>query len=441
MTSATNEIGSNRPSQIGTTTMTDEPRRTRAPRRRGARRTMVAATATLLATGACDGLLDVDIPGSVQEDDLTNPALAGTLYNSALGSFECAYTNYVATVGVLTEEYIVSAAWLNSNIWGWRGVELDAADGNCSNNRNNSAFGAYTPLQEARYLLEDAAQRIEDFEASDVPDQDAMLTVLSAYTGYTYALLGEGFCEMAVDQGPLMQPAEVLAVAETYFTDAIDRNDASDDIRLMATLGRARVRLDQGDAQGAAQDAAQIPEGWRYTADYSSIQGNRENRLYNVTIRNLFLSVASEYRGLEAGGQPDPRVVVEDGGVFGHDGTTPHWYQRKYMTADAPMPIASWQEAKLILAEALGGNDAVQHINELRATQDIPPLENPPLANMLPVIIEERRRQLFSEGHRLNDMLRHDIAFPGGTNHKGQTYGPTTCLPLPDQERNANPNL
>jgi hypothetical protein len=62
-------------------------------------------------------------------------------------------------------------------------------------------------------------------------------------------------------------------------------------------------------------------------------------------------------------------------------------------------------------------------------------------ANIEATVLEERRRQLFSEGHRLGDMLRNDIPFPTGTNHKGQTYGPTTCLPLPDQERLNNPNL
>lgn len=410
--------------------------------RTGKRRMAAALMACMLTTtAACDSLLDVDIPGSVQESDLDNPALAQTLYYSAIGSFECAYTNYVATAGVLTEEYIVSSAWLNDNIWGWRGVELRTADGGCSNNRDASGFGAYTPLQEARYLLEDASRRLQEFDPAAVPDQAEMVAELTAYAGYAYTLLGEGFCSMAIDQGPEMQPAAVLEVAQSYFSDVIDDPAATSDVRLLALLGRARVRLDLGDLPGAAADAAQIPAGWAFTADYSTVQGNRENRIYNVTVRNHYISVAPEYRGLEVNGTPDPRVQVVDSGENGHDGTTPHWIQQKYPTADAPIAIASWEEAKLILAEALGGADAVQHINELRAAQGIDPLVNPDVANMLPVILEERRRQLWTEGHRLNDMLRHDIAFPQGTNHKGQTYGPTTCLPLVDQERNSNPNL
>ena len=411
----------------------------------GRRGRLLALAAALLIPGitACDSLLEVSIPGSVEESDLDNPALARTLFNSGLGSFECAYANYVATVGVLTEEYIVSSAWLNDNIWGWRGVETRSAEGNCSNNRNASGFGAYTPLHQARFLLEDATARIETYDVADVPDKAQMLTTLNAYTGYAYTLLGEGFCEMAIDQGSLMQPQQVLQIAEDRFTAAIESSgpSADEDIRLMALLGRARVRLDLGDAAGAAADAAQIPEGWEYVANYSTIQGSRENRVYNITIRNSYLSVEPEYRGLTVAGEPDPRGPVEDTDAFGHDGTTEQWIQLKYPTADAPIPIASWAEAKLILAEAQGGAQAVAHINELRAAQGIAPLQDPDVSNMLPVILEERRRQLFTEGHRLNDMLRHDIPFPDGVNHKGQTYGPTTCLWLPDQETNSNPNL
>jgi hypothetical protein len=64
-----------------------------------------------------------------------------------------------------------------------------------------------------------------------------------------------------------------------------------------------------------------------------------------------------------------------------------------------------------------------------------------PSGDHLADVLEERRRQLFSEGHRLNDMLRHDIPFPEGLNHKGQAYGNITCMPLPEQEKRANPEI
>ena len=58
-----------------------------------------------------------------------------------------------------------------------------------------------------------------------------------------------------------------------------------------------------------------------------------------------------------------------------------------------------------------------------------------------PLVLEERRRQLFSEGHRYVDMLRKNLPFITGVNRKGQTFGTVTCVPLPDVETRNNPNL
>lgn len=406
------------------------------------RRVFIAIASIALVLPGCDSLLEVEIPGRVEEGALGDPALATTLVNSALGQFECAYANYVATVGVLTEEYIVSSFFVNANTWGWRGIELNTAEGDCPG-RNASGFGAYTPLQQARYLADDAATRIEGFPDDAVPGKADMLAHLNAYAGYSYALLGEGFCEMAIDQGPLMTRDEVLAIAEQRLTSAASFAQQADnaDLANMALLGRARVRLNLDKLAEAAEDAQQIPEGFVWNAEYSEVQERRENRIFNVTIRNAFLSVAPAYRDLTIEGVPDPRVPVVNTGVAGQDGVTPQWNQMKYASGDAAIPIASWEEAQLIVAEALGGAEATAAINRVRAAHDLPPLLAGEAGATLDQVIEERRRQLFSEGHRLGDMLRHDIPFPTGTNHKGQTYGPATCLPLPDQERLNNPNL
>jgi len=70
-------------------------------------------------------------------------------------------------------------------------------------------------------------------------------------------------------------------------------------------------------------------------------------------------------------------------------------------------------------------------------------------------VIEERRRELFTEGgHRLNDHLRFrgtawNIPFkgepgsihPNGVDDTGLPYGTTTCFPLPTVEVIGNPNI
>ena len=80
-------------------------------------------------------------------------------------------------------------------------------------------------------------------------------------------------------------------------------------------------------------------------------------------------------------------------------------------------------------------------MNRVRAAAGVPPLVVSAGSDIPALVLEERRRQLFSEGHRLGDMLRKNIPFASGVNHKSQTYGPTTCVPLPDIETQNNPNL
>ena len=410
-----------------------------------ARRAAAALALALLAAGqsACSNLLDVTNPNSVQEEDLTNPALAGTLVNSALGQFECALSQYVVSAGTLAGEYINASGWLDINGWGWRGVELYTITGGCPTNRDATGLGAYTPLQQARYMAESAIARLEAYPAAAVQRRDERLGLLNAYAGYAYVHLGEGFCEMAVDQGPLLTPAQVLATAEERFTKAITHAQAANiaNLRHLATLGRARARLDLGNLAGAATDAEQIPAGFVWNAEYATADPRRENRVFNLNRRNPWLSAnRAAYGNLTAGGQPDPRVALTNANRNGHDGTTPHWLQNKYAAANAPIPMASWREAQLILAEARPAG-AVAAVNRLRASQNIPAVTAAEAADPRALVLEERRRQLFSEGHRLGDMLRYGIPFPTGNNHKGQAYGPITCMPLPDQERLNNPNV
>jgi starch-binding outer membrane protein, SusD/RagB family len=426
--------------------------RSMTSRRRSSRLRAVGAGCTALlfsVLGACDSLLEVENPGAVEAADLENPQLAGTIVNSALGQFECAYNSYVVSTSLLADEMINSSSWLNINPWGWRGVELETIDGSCPGGRDATGLGAYTPLQQAVYLTTDGTRLIEGFPAEEiVGDRSEMLGLLAAYGGYSQLLLGEGFCEMALHEGPLMTPEEVITASIAEFDAAITHAQAAGnaELEMLATLGRARAQLDLGNAEGAYLDAATIADGFVWYAEYSTIDGSRENRMYNLNHLNLYVSANPDaYGGLTIDGTPDPRVQIEDANAKGNDSATDHWYQLKYTTAGSPIPIASWEEAKLIMAEARP-EEAVTHLTALRTAQALPTGDLAALGGMtdeeiVAFVLEERRRQLWLEGHRLNDMLRHDLPFPQGTNHKGQLYGPITCMPLPEQERRANPNI
>jgi hypothetical protein len=190
-----------------------------------------------------------------------------------------------------------------------------------------------------------------------------------------------------------------------------------------------------------------VPTGFVKTATFSEGTPARENRFYNFNIRNPYLSVADAYRGLTVDNTttPDPRVRVTNANRIGNDNVTPMWLQTKYVGSGAASEVlASWNEAQLILAEAVGGQAGIDALNRVRAANGV----TTPLVygggDITNIVIEERRRQLFLEGQRYVDMLRKNLPFPtgiNGANRKGQVYGPVTCVPLPNVETQNNPNF
>ncbi len=182
-------------------------------------------------------------------------------------------------------------------------------------------------------------------------------------------------------------------------------------------------------------------------------------------------SVADHYRDLtvdaqgnhtQASGTPDPRVNVTTDGTQCFDFATVHYYHDKYTSRGGPVPIASYKEAQLIVAEAAARSGdlatARQIINDRHALAGLPLWDQAGTATQDEVIahvIDERARELFVEGgHRLNDMLRwqgtqFEIPFlgepgsihPNGVDQTGAEYGSVTCFPLPLVEEQGNPNI
>jgi hypothetical protein len=405
------------------------------------------------SVSACDSLLGVDNPANVPVDLLSDPALAPPLVAASLMTLQCGVEEYAATGGMLSGEYLSANGFVNNHIWEWRGIiEIKGAPGQCGFNRNSTDMGFYTPLQQARFQLDDTFGRLEKFTDADVPNRADLMATLRAYSGYAYLLLAEGMCDMTVDNGPKMTKAQVIAIAIDRFTDAIARATAANDQSILNTalVGRARAELDINKLTEAAADALLVPPTFVRNAEFTEGGvASRENRIYNLTIRNNFLSVGDYYRNLTVNGitgtVPDPRVKTKDAGVNGSDGVTRIWQQQKFVAqaGATPIPIASYNEAQLIYAEAVGGQAGFDAINRVRTANGVPTLAGPPPTGQAytDLILEERRRQLFSEGQRYSDMLRYNLPFPTGVNRKGQTFSTLTCVPLPDVETQNNPNF
>ena len=400
-----------------------------------------------LASG-CSGLLDVDLPGVVEAKTLDDPGISALLVESAIADFECAYTNYAAGSSAMSDEWWHTSGGQVYREWGGRQINAQH-DNYVRAGCGEGGFGQYVVIHTARFQAKDAFERITEFNAADVPgDKNALLATASAYEGYGLLLLGENFCEMALDGGPLMQPSEVLAVSAERFERAISMAAGNDDVRNMASVGLARARRGMGNLAGAATAAATVPEEFVYVVNRDDTPQRRWNRFFDSNVRRSDYTVAPPFRGIEWKGDPDPRVdLFYNGVIAAYD--VDWWQTTKYKSLSDNIPLATWVEAQLIMAEAQGGAAAVDIINRLHARAGLQPfdpstdmVEGPKSDNIMNMVIEQRRRELFLEGgHRLSDMLVYDLPFFTGIDHLGREYGTTTCWPLPELERLGNPNI
>jgi hypothetical protein len=222
-------------------------------------------------------------------------------------------------------------------------------------------------------------------------------------------------------------------------------------------VGRARVRLYQGNTAGATADAALVPKGFVFNAstDASDGGGRRGNRVYaavqqtgNYTVESVSINLKTEQ------GEVDPRSATVTTNTRPADSRSVIYAPAKYSTGptqnnatgDAiPLPMGRYEEAQLILAEVQGGANAVSIINAMRATVSLKPYAGPTDATSIKnLVVDERRRVLFLEGTRNYDIQRLSLTLNpavGSTYPRvGGAYGNTTCLPLPDVERFNNPN-
>jgi starch-binding outer membrane protein, SusD/RagB family len=214
-------------------------------------------------------------------------------------------------------------------------------------------------------------------------------------------------------------------------------------------LGRARASLDLGDKAAAGVDAAKIPAGFVVNVSTNATAVRQQNFAFLSINQAKWASVDPSFRGLTVNGAPDPRVAVTNLNQPTTTGVA-LWAADKYAALATTMPVARYAEAQLIVAESkLAANDipgAVAAINAVRAAKSVPAYDatGQTAAQVLAQIVEERRRELFLEGHRLGDLRRYGLPIlpAAGTPFlSGGTYGTQACFPLPDVERINNPNI
>ena len=413
----------------------------------------LAVALAVVALGACDTnkLLDVKAPNAVPVDLFNDPKNATLMVNSAIADFECAAGAAVLIEGVISDE--LADAQLGAAQWPY-----DRRDANTQTNgiygtspcNSSQGPGIYTPLSTARWDADTAIAKLTGWNDTQVANRPTLLAQMNLYAGFSYTMLGMSMCKAAFDLGAPVDQKGMFALAEQRFTAAITGATTLGLTNILnaARVGRARVRLFQGNNAGAIADAQLVPSGFVYNVAADASDLRRYNKIFNslqqtgnYTVEALSLNLKTE------NGEADPRAAVNVTTTRPADSKSVISVPKKYAGGLAtPMPLARYEEAQLILAEAQGGANAVTIINAMRAAVPLQPYTGPTdAASITNLVIDERRRVLFAEGFRNYDMQRFQIAWPaayaaGATYPRvGGVYGNTTCLPLPDVERLNNP--
>jgi hypothetical protein len=233
-----------------------------------------------LTLAACSDItsLKQDAPSRIKAGDLETPENAALLVASAVGDFECALGDYIVAQGAVGDE--LANANLANRIWDFdRRTILPTNTVYSTGSCDDGDPTVYTTLSTARYDGDNVLRLLDGWTDEQVPGRIGLIATAAAYTGYSLVLLGEGMCSAALDVGPELTPAQILTEAEARFTRAIEAaTAAADDQTLnLALVGRARARLDLGDEEGAAADAALVPAGFVVEATYSAAKTQREN--------------------------------------------------------------------------------------------------------------------------------------------------------------------
>ncbi len=421
-------------------------------------KTIATVGIILIGTAACTDITSLEQvnPGQVSAATLYVPSNAQLLVNGAISDFECAYTRYVIGSGLLVDE-------LSNAIGSTANFDFDArrlltngtyGTGTCGANQQPAI---YTTLSTARGSADTVLARLREWTDASLPagvSRTKLIGQAATYAGYSLVLLGEGMCTAAVNVGAELTPAQLFAEAKIRFDSAVTAaTTASDAATLnLALLGRARTLLNLNQAAAAGTDAARIPASFIAGTGTDNVAVRRQNFSFLSINQNSWNTVDPTFRGLTINGVPDPRVAVTNTGRAGTAVGSVVWTPDKYPLITTSTPIARYAEAQLIVAEArqAAGDlmGAAAAINVVRATRTGVPAYDATgqtSAQVLATIVEDRRRELFLEGHRLGDLRRYALPlapaagtpYPGG----GGVYGTQSCFPLPDVERINNPNI
>ena len=268
------------------------------------------------------------------------------------------------------------------------------------------------------------------------------------HVGFANRLLGENMCEGVIDGGPIEPRSVYFKRAEAAFGEAMTIAAAanSGNLQLAARAGRASSRVWLGDWSGAAADAGGVPAAFIYQARYTSTELEQYNRIYWSNGNQPYRAhsvVGTFYEGYYTSTN-DPRTAWKRNPAIPLGTQNVPWlFQVKYDKRESPITLASGREMRLVVAESLlrAGNvaGALTAMNQTRLDLGLSLWTASNASEAWVTLKRERGIQLWLEGRRLGDLHRWLAdQTPGAVE---DMTGRSTCFPIGQTERDANPNF
>ena len=389
------------------------------------------AAGLVLATG-CRNALEVQNQQDILDTNLNSPNAIIPLKNGVAGDYAVAFANAVDIVGLFGGELIHTGSFPS-----WEEVQSGIGTRPSSEGDN-----MYNQVERAVWDADTVAVRIASFVKD--PTTSADIAEVLVWGGFAHFMLADNFCQGTVHGSAAVSTDSLYRRAEGIFTQALTIASAANksDLRLRALAGRARARLNLKNYSGALADASAIPVGWRFNAIYSA-NSSRENN----TVATLTTTLIRREAGVNPRFYKDSSYIVDPRTPFlnrgdtakGPDPTRQFVEQLKYPQRDTPIAVSSWQEARLIAAEAnarLGNTTAViPLINQVREAATLPDYAGPTTQGALLAAIEhERSAELWLQAQSLDDLRRFNDPYLPATKRDN-------CFQIGLTEWNSNPNL
>lgn len=318
---------------------------------------------------------------------------------------------------------------------------------------NNSVTGFYLDLHRFRKhteLLIDKTNNSIVFEEGEEAIRDKALFTGNFYSAVAKYMLGAYFgLEIdqpgnVIDAGPFLTRDDLYNQALTDLTSAeAYANEAQ--LRMINTF-RARIYMLQGNSGMAASAAAAgMTQGdspllalynlanvndWHFDSGNGRIQWYADGRF-------------GDYLEMDPNESARIPMIQVPGTATDSLDNPLNFYniQQKYPAEESPIRFLGWQENELILAEIEieGGGNGLTNINNVRANYGLSSLDDQYITdnhngNAMELLMTERDKEFFGEGMRLLDQRRW------GTWHLPLETS-WLFMPIPLDERNANPNL